>query len=96
MFGNPPRIIISALKGGSGKTILSLGLALAWRKRGQKVAAFKKGPDFIDAGWLSYAAGSPCRNLDPFLMSSEQIIYSFLANSAGTDRQSWAKFSSAL
>jgi cobyrinic acid a,c-diamide synthase len=85
MFGNPPRIIMSALKGGSGKTILSLGLASAWRKRGQKVAPFKKGPDFIDAGWLSYAAGSPCRNLDPFLMSSEQIIHSFRENSAGTD-----------
>jgi cobyrinic acid a,c-diamide synthase len=76
---------MSALKGGSGKTILSLGLASAWRKRGQKVAPFKKGPDFIDAGWLSYAAGSPCRNLDPFLMSSEQIIHSFHENSAGAD-----------
>jgi cobyrinic acid a,c-diamide synthase len=85
MFGNPPRIILSALKGGSGKTILCLGLASAWRKRGQKVAPFKKGPDFIDAGWLSYAAGSLCRNLDPFLMSSEQIIHSFLENSSGTD-----------
>ena len=85
MVGNPPRIILSALKGGSGKTILSLGLVSAWRKRGQKVATFKKGPDFIDAGWLSYAAGSPCRNLDPFLMSSEQIIQSFLENSSGSD-----------
>ena len=85
MINNPPRIILSALKGGSGKTILSLGLASAWRKRGQKVAPFKKGPDFIDSGWLSYATGSPCRNLDPFLMSSEQIIHSFLANSAGAD-----------
>jgi cobyrinic acid a,c-diamide synthase len=85
MIGNPHRIILAALKGGAGKTILSLGLASAWRKRGQRVATFKKGPDFIDAGWLSYAAGSPCRNLDPFLMSAEQIVDSFLDHSAGAD-----------
>ncbi len=85
MLDNPPRIILSALRGGSGKTILSLGLASAWRKVGQKVAVFKKGPDFIDAGWLGYATGFPCRNLDPFLMSHEQIVHSFLKNSAGSN-----------
>jgi len=35
------------LKGGSGKTILSLGLTSAWKGMGHRVAAFKKGPDFI-------------------------------------------------
>ncbi len=73
-----PRIIIAALKGGSGKTILSLGLAAAWREMGLQVAPFKKGPDFIDAGWLSLAAGAPCHNLDPFLMDEQQILSSFL------------------
>ena len=61
-----PRIIIAALKGGSGKTILSLGLTAAWREMGLSVAPFKKGPDFIDSGWLFLAAGAPCYNLDPF------------------------------
>jgi cobyrinic acid a,c-diamide synthase len=85
MIFNPPRIIIAALKGGSGKTILSLGLTSAWRGMGHRVAAFKKGPDFIDSGWLSFAAGRPCYNLDPFLMNPEQIVNSLLLNSAGAD-----------
>jgi len=80
-----PRIIIAALKGGSGKTILSLGLAAAWREQGRIVAPFKKGPDFIDSGWLSLAAGRACYNLDPFLMSDTQILESFHAHSAGAD-----------
>ena len=85
MIFNPPRIIIAALKGGSGKTILSLGLTSAWKAMGHRVAAFKKGPDFIDSGWLSFAAGRPCYNLDPFLMNREQILTSLLRNSADAD-----------
>jgi cobyrinic acid a,c-diamide synthase len=85
MIFNPPRIIIAALKGGSGKTILSLGLTSAWKEMGHRVAAFKKGPDFIDSGWLSFAAGRPCYNLDPFLMTPEQIVTSMLLNSTGMD-----------
>lgn len=81
----PPRIVISALKGGSGKTVVSLGLSVAWRMRGYRVAVFKKGPDFIDAGWLSFASGSACRNLDPFMMTTPQILRSFLLNSEGSD-----------
>lgn len=80
-----PRIIIAALKGGSGKTILSLGLAAAWRAQGRVVAPFKKGPDFIDAGWLHFAAGRPCHNLDPFLMTEDEIRDSFLTHASGTD-----------
>jgi cobyrinic acid a,c-diamide synthase len=80
-----PRIIIAGLKGGSGKTIVSLGLAAAWRKEGSQVAPFKKGPDFIDAGWLSVAAGRPCHNLDPFFMTKPQILESFLRNSLHAD-----------
>ncbi|RLB74960.1 MAG: cobyrinic acid a,c-diamide synthase [Deltaproteobacteria bacterium] len=75
-----PRITISALRGGSGKTIVSLGLLALWREMGFAVSPFKKGPDFIDAGWLSFAAGTPCHNLDPFLMKRDQIIHSFLIN----------------
>lgn len=38
-----PRVIIAALKGGAGKTILSLGLVSAWREKGYCIAPFKKG-----------------------------------------------------
>ena len=77
-----PRLIISAQKGGAGKTLFALGLVAALRKSGEKVIPFKKGPDYIDAGWLSFAAQHPCYNLDPFFMSSEVIKASFLRHAA--------------
>jgi cobyrinic acid a,c-diamide synthase len=85
MLQQRPRITISALKGGAGKTILSLGLTSAWRMKGQRVAVFKKGPDFIDSGWHSFAAGVPCHNLDPFLMNAQEIRHSFMTHSRAAD-----------
>ena len=80
-----PRIIIAGLKGGSGKTTLSLGLIAAFRKKGMKVIPFKKGPDYIDGGWLSTAAGTPCYNLDTFLISESRIIPSFVNHAKSAD-----------
>ena len=76
---------ITALRGGSGKTIVTLGLVAAWRESGYDIAPFKKGPDFIDAGWLTFSAGRACHNLDPFLMNKEQILDSFSKNSNHAD-----------
>ena len=53
------RIIIAALRGGAGKTTLSVAIAVALRKQGITVAPFKKGPDYIDAAWLAQAASGP-------------------------------------
>ena len=64
-----PRIIISGIRGGSGKTLVSLSVIAGMQDAGLSVMAFKKGPDYIDTGWLSMAAGSDCYNLDPFLVS---------------------------
>ncbi|MCP4622409.1 MAG: cobyrinate a,c-diamide synthase, partial [bacterium] len=80
-----PRLIIAALRGGSGKTILSIGVTAALHKRGKIVAAFKKGPDYIDAGWLALAAGRPCYNLDSFLLSQSDNLQSFLSHSVDSD-----------
>jgi cobyrinic acid a,c-diamide synthase len=82
MTGYWPRLVIAALRGGAGKTTLSLGLIMAWKKRGLKVTPFKKGPDFIDAAWLSLAAEQPCHNLDTFLMGRERVLRSFFQNAA--------------
>jgi cobyrinic acid a,c-diamide synthase len=68
-----PGIVIAALRGGSGKTIFSVGIIAALRNLGKKIAPFKKGPDYIDAGWLALAAGRPCYNLDTFLIESDLI-----------------------
>ncbi len=72
-----PRLVVAALRGGSGKTVLTLGLIAAWRRRGHKVLAFKKGPDYIDAAWHTRAAGCPCRNLDTFMMGRDTAAASF-------------------
>jgi cobyrinic acid a,c-diamide synthase len=73
-------LVMAAIRGGAGKTTLSLGLAAAWRKQGREVVPFKKGPDYIDAAWLSLAAGRPCHNLDTFLMDREKVRASFCRN----------------
>lgn len=80
-----PRIMIAACRGGSGKTFLSIGILAAWRAQGKRVIPFKKGPDYIDAGWLALAAGRPCHNLDTFLMPPRGVIESFLLHSRGGD-----------
>jgi cobyrinic acid a,c-diamide synthase len=80
-----PGIVIAALRGGAGKTIFSVGLIAALRNLGKSVAPFKKGPDYIDAGWLALAAGRPCYNLDTFLIDQEQIIHSFREHSRNAD-----------
>ena len=77
-----PRIIIAALRGGSGKTILSIAIIAALSKLGKSIAPFKKGPDYIDAGWLALAAGRPCYNLDSFLLSQKDNLQSFLHHSS--------------
>jgi cobyrinic acid a,c-diamide synthase len=77
MDNTRPRVVVAGLRGGSGKTTLALGLIAAWRQRAGEVVPFKKGPDYIDAGWLSLAAGQTCYNLDPYMMSGEQILDSF-------------------
>ncbi|MFH1091292.1 MAG: cobyrinate a,c-diamide synthase [Pseudomonadota bacterium] len=78
-----PRLVVAAVRGGGGKTTVALGLISVWRKQGLRVIPFKKGPDYIDAGWLAQAAGEPCFNLDPFLMTQEQIRRSFAFRTAG-------------
>ena len=85
MMNNRPRIMISALRGGSGKTVITLGITSTFIKRNKKISTFKKGPDFIDAGWLSFASGYPCHNLDAFLMDNGAILDSMEINSKGMD-----------
>ncbi len=73
-------MVTAALRGGAGKTTLSLGMIAAWKRLGRNVAPFKKGPDFIDSAWLSLAAQRPCRNLDTFLLGPKKVQQSFGRN----------------
>ncbi len=78
-------MVVAGLKGGSGKTIVSLGLIRALKGKGLKVVPFKKGPDYIDAGWLAGAAEHPCYNLDPFLVGGDRLLSSFITHSENAD-----------
>ena len=80
-----PGVVVAALRGGSGKTIFSVGIIAALRSLGRSVAPFKKGPDYIDAGWLALAAGRPCYNLDSFLIDQDTLLHSYLTHSRNVD-----------
>ena len=70
-------LLISAALKSSGKTTVTMGLCAALQQRGVTIQPFKKGPDYIDPMWLSRAAQVPCRNLDFYTMSHQEIINFF-------------------
>lgn len=80
-----PRVVISASNSGSGKTMLTCGIARALRKRGYEVQTFKVGPDFIDPKYLTIASGRKAVNLDSCLMSEEEILRDFENYCEGAD-----------
>lgn len=77
-----PSFLVSAAHKSSGKTTVSIGLCAALTALGHTVQAFKKGPDYIDPMWLAQASGRACFNLDPYLMTPEQITAAFARHSA--------------
>ena len=80
-----PRVVFAGLSGGGGKTLVSVGLVAAWGEARRAVVPFKKGPDYVDAAWLTEAAGVPCRNLDLYLMAPEAVRRSFATGTHGAD-----------
>jgi cobyrinic acid a,c-diamide synthase len=78
-------IMVAGLGGGAGKSVVAVGLTAAFTRLGKRVVPFKKGPDYIDAGWLQLAAGQPCYNLDPYLMTEAAIRNSFITHASAAD-----------
>lgn len=78
-------IIVAGLGGGSGKSVVAVGLCAYYARLGRRVLPFKKGPDYIDAGWLSLAAGHGCYNLDPFLMEEDALLKSYEERAASAE-----------
>jgi cobyrinic acid a,c-diamide synthase len=78
-------LLISAAHKSSGKTTISVGLCAALSTQGMLVQPFKKGPDYIDPMWLGQASGRDCFNLDPFLMTPQQITTCFSRHAATAD-----------
>ncbi|MYZ50558.1 cobyrinate a,c-diamide synthase, partial [Propylenella binzhouense] len=84
--GAPARgLVVAAASSHSGKTVLTLGLAAALRRRGRAVAAAKCGPDYIDPKFLEAACGRPAVNLDPWAMRPDRIRALAAGQAEGAD-----------
>ena len=82
---NISRLLVGAVQGRSGKTTFTLGLLKALVDRGLSVQPFKKGPDYIDPSWMTFASGQQCRNLDLYMMGADNVRRSFIKHSQGFD-----------
>ncbi|HWF94189.1 MAG TPA: cobyrinate a,c-diamide synthase [Xanthobacteraceae bacterium] len=61
-------LIVAAARSGAGKTVITLALLAALRRRGVAVRAAKTGPDYIDPGFHAAATGAAGCNLDSWAM----------------------------
>jgi cobyrinic acid a,c-diamide synthase len=78
-----PRLVIAGTSSGAGKTTVTSGLLAALAHRGERPAAFKVGPDFIDPSYHALATGRPGRNLDAFMSGPELVAPLFRHGSRG-------------
>ncbi|HUB62112.1 MAG TPA: cobyrinate a,c-diamide synthase [Puia sp.] len=67
------QFLLSAAHSSAGKTIVTLGLLRAFRRKGFTVQPFKCGPDFIDPIHHRTAAGRDSINLDCYMMSAAHL-----------------------
>lgn len=74
------RLMLAALKSGSGKTTITCALLKALKDNGQSVVSFKCGPDYIDPMFHKKVIGIPSKNLDTFFTDENLTKELFLRN----------------
>jgi cobyrinic acid a,c-diamide synthase len=75
-------LIVAAPRSGAGKTVITLALLAALRRRGIRVRAAKTGPDYIDPGFHAAATGAAGLNLDSWAMPPSRLD-ALVAEAAG-------------
>ena len=76
-----PRVVVTGVTSGVGKTSITCSIIYALQKRGYSVQPFKVGPDYIDPSYLSSISKSDTINLDVWLMGKNHVLNSFVSNS---------------
>lgn len=67
------KLMIAAPCSNTGKTLISTAFIKLFKEMGLEVSGAKAGPDYIDAEYLTYAAGKKSENFDLFMMSDDLI-----------------------
>jgi len=80
-----PRLVVAGTHSGVGKTTVATGLMAALRRRGDRIAPAKVGPDFIDPGYHALATGRPGRNLDAWICGEDRIAPLAAKAASGAD-----------
>lgn len=75
-------LMLAATTSGSGKTLLTMGLLAALRKRGFALQPGKTGPDYIDPAFHTAVAGTASLTFDSFAMSAPSL-HSLAQHAAG-------------
>ena len=80
-----PRILITAMRSGAGKTMLTCGILKAMKMQEISPASFKCGPDYIDPMFHKTVIGVNSYNLDSFLCGKNGVRKILKKNGAGAD-----------
>ena len=83
--GQTPRVMIAAVKSGSGKTALTCALIELLKRSGRRTAAFKCGPDYIDPMFHRQVLGVPSYNLDTFFLPRDEAAELFARHTSDAD-----------
>src|SRR5258708_4873571 len=72
-----PRLVLAGARSSTRKTTPTARPLAAHPRRRVRVQPLKGGPDHRDSAMRAKAAGSPCRNLDPWILGRDAILRSF-------------------
>ena len=78
-------VLIAGTHSGVGKTTVSMGIMAALKHRQLTVQPYKVGPDYIDPSHHTAICGRPSRNLDTYMMGTEEVRRTVAGTAADAD-----------